>query len=61
MRNKIEHRNFSNIKDNNNTTVTRHALETINSINNTFLGHKDKNNMDELLLTNFDFKKSKKS
>ena len=61
LRNKVENRNFSNIKNKNNITVTRHALETINSINNTFLGHKDKNNMDELLLTNFDFKKSKNS
>ena len=61
MRHKVEHRNFSNNKDSTNINITRHALETINSINNTYLGHKDKNNLEELILTNFNLKNSKNS
>ena len=39
----------------------RHALETTNSINDVSLGHKERSNFDEHLLTNYDIKKSKKS
>jgi len=51
---KIEKRNV-------NKYLIRHALHTFNSINNTSLGHTEKNNVDEKLLTNINFKKSKKS
>ena len=61
LRHKVEHRNFSNNKDSTNINITKHALETINSINNTYLGHKDKNNLEELILTNFNLKNSKNS
>ena len=39
----------------------RHALETTNSINSVSLGHRDKNSLDKQYLTNYNFKKSKKS
>ena len=51
---KIENRNI-------NKYLIRHALHTFNSINNTTLGHTEKNNVDENLLTNVNFKKSKKT
>jgi hypothetical protein len=51
---KIENRNI-------NKYLIRHALHTFNSINNTTLGHTEKNNIDENLLTNVNFKKSKKT
>ena len=41
--------------------LTRHALHTLNSINNVSLGHTDKNNIEEYTLTNSNYKKSKKS
>ena len=46
-----------NIKNN----VIRYAFETANGINNISLGHKDKNNNDNLCLTNYNFKDQKKS
>jgi hypothetical protein len=44
-----------------NKYLIRHALHTFNSINNTTLGHTEKNKVDENLLTNVNFKKSKKT
>ena len=58
---KIKIWNIENRKINIDRHLTRHALHTINSINNTSLGHTDENNIDEKLLSNFYFEKSNKS
>ena len=58
---KIKKWNIDNRKINIDRHLTRHALHTINSINNTSLGHTDENNIDEKLLSNFYFEKSNKS
>ena len=54
----IEHRSntINTIKK-----IKRYALHTVNSINNDSLGHTDKNNIDEIILTNCDLKRTKKS
>ena len=49
------------LKINLKNSVIRHTFETINSINSVSLGHKDKNNLDEPCLTNYNFKKTKDS
>jgi hypothetical protein len=49
------------LKINLKNSAIRHTFETINSINSVSLGHKDKNDLDEPCLTNYNFKKTKES